>query len=187
MDKMTTYQQNLVVENLGIVDWVIRCRIRVSKMPLFTYEDFYQIGCEALCRAAMAYRQELGDFTPLGGRYVYNAIIDHCRKYGRDASRMVDLDLDSDNDGMIMLYARSEVNMFDAITEKVLLKALTDCKERYSGITRNGIIAMEMRYRGFTPKEIADSFGTNTNNVNAWIARARAKLRNDPAFCAALA
>ena len=53
--KMSAYQRELVEQHLDIVDWVIRCRINVSDRPLQTYEDFYQIGCEALCRAAMKY------------------------------------------------------------------------------------------------------------------------------------
>lgn len=186
MNKMTEYQQNLVVENLSIVDWVIRCRIRVSHLPLLTYEDFYQVGSEALCRAAMAYRQELGEFAPLAGRYVYNAIIDHCRKHGHNAARMVDLDLDIDNDGYALEYISSDHDVFDMINGKLLLKALGECKSRYSGITRNGIEAMEMRYHGYAPREIADHFGTNINNINAWISRARSKLRNDPILLRAI-
>ena len=76
MNKMTEYQCKLVEENLDIIDWVIRCRVKVNGQVLQTYEDFYQIGCEALCRAALAYYPERGTFSPLGSRYVYNAIID---------------------------------------------------------------------------------------------------------------
>ena len=80
MNKMTEYQCKLVEENLDIIDWVIRCRVKVNGQVLQTYEDFYQIGCEALCRAAMAYHPERGTFSPLGSRYVYNAIIDPKRR-----------------------------------------------------------------------------------------------------------
>ena len=51
--KMSAYQRELVEQHLDIVDWVIRCRINVSGRPLQTYEDFYQIGCEALCRTVL--------------------------------------------------------------------------------------------------------------------------------------
>ena len=47
MNKMTEYQCKLVEENLDIIDWVIRCRVKVNGQVLQTYEDFYQIGCEA--------------------------------------------------------------------------------------------------------------------------------------------
>jgi RNA polymerase sigma factor (sigma-70 family) len=186
MNQMTEYQQNLVVENLSIVDWVIRYRIKVPHLPLLTYDDFYQVGSEALCRAAMAYRQELGEFAPLGSRYVYNAIIDHCRKHGHYAAKMVELDMETDNDAYALAYTSSEYDVFDVINGELLRKALGDCKSKYSGITQNGIEAMEMKYQGYSPKEIADFFGTNINNVNAWISRARSKLRKDPILLRAI-
>lgn len=47
MNKMTEYQCKLVEENLDIIDWVIRCRVKVNGQVLQTYEDFYQIGCRS--------------------------------------------------------------------------------------------------------------------------------------------
>ena len=52
---MTDYQDALVLENLDLVNWVIRTRISVPNRPLLTYDDFYAIGCEAICRAALKY------------------------------------------------------------------------------------------------------------------------------------
>ena len=46
---MTDYQRELVIEHLGLIDQVIRKRIRVRGTPLLSYEDFYSVGCEALC------------------------------------------------------------------------------------------------------------------------------------------
>ena len=101
MNKMTEYQCKLVEENLDIIDWVIRCRVKVNGQVLQTYEDFYQIGCEALCRAAMAYHPERGTFSPLGSRYVYNAIIDHCRKQNMLQQYNADL---TDEDGELIAH-----------------------------------------------------------------------------------
>lgn len=46
---MTDYQDALVLENLDLVNWVIRTRISIPNRPLLTYDDFYAIGCEAMC------------------------------------------------------------------------------------------------------------------------------------------
>ena len=48
---MTDYQRELAIEHLGLIDQVIRKRIRVRGTPLLSYEDFYSVGCEALCDA----------------------------------------------------------------------------------------------------------------------------------------
>ena len=76
---MTDYQNELVMEHLDLVNWVIRTRISVPNRPLLTYDDFYAIGCEAICRAALKYQSDSGEFAPFACRYIYNAIIDHCR------------------------------------------------------------------------------------------------------------
>lgn len=81
--RMTEYQRKLVESHLGIVDRIIRSRISVSNQPLLSYEDLYQVGSEALCRAAMNYDPARGGFEPFGGRCVYNALIDHCRIQNR--------------------------------------------------------------------------------------------------------
>ena len=76
---MTDYQDALVLENLDLVNWVIRTRISIPNRPLLTYDDFYAIGCEAICRAALKYQPDMGAFAPFACRYIYNAIVDHCR------------------------------------------------------------------------------------------------------------
>lgn len=72
---MTDYQNELVMEHLDLVNWVIRTRISVPNRPLLTYDDFYAIGCEAICRAALKYQADSGEFAPFACRYIYNAII----------------------------------------------------------------------------------------------------------------
>ena len=47
---MSKEQQQLAEANLNLVDRVIRREIKVSNLPLQTYEDYYQEGCEALYR-----------------------------------------------------------------------------------------------------------------------------------------
>ena len=56
---MTDYQDALVLENLDLVNWVIRTRISIPNRPLLTYDDFYAIGCEAICRAALKYQPDI--------------------------------------------------------------------------------------------------------------------------------
>ena len=60
---MTDYQDALVLENLDLVNWVIRTRISIPNRPLLTYDDFYAIGCEAICRAALLHLPPAGTFT----------------------------------------------------------------------------------------------------------------------------
>ena len=77
---MTDYQNELVMEHLDLVNWVIRTRISVPNRPLLTYDDFYAIGCEAICRAALKYQADSGEFAPFACRYP--RIIHEADKYG---------------------------------------------------------------------------------------------------------
>lgn len=182
MTKMTEYQRKIVEENLEIVDWVIRFRIKVNGQILQTYEDFYQIGCEALCKAAIAYSPEQGPFHPLGSRYVFNAIIDHCRKQNKDKQLYTDLvDEDGDNEFLVdsMQYSDSTDH---AVYEKEVWASFAKCKEKYSGVVLKGMEALELKSLGYTTREIAARHNTTINNVNAWISKARASLKSDPDF-----
>ena len=101
MKALTEYQQKLVEENLDVVDQVLKYRITARGSVLLAYEDFYQIGCEALCRAAAAYQPSIGEFKPYASKAVYNAAIDHIRKQKlesslRACSRIPDSDDDSE-------------------------------------------------------------------------------------------
>ena len=87
---MTDYQDALVLENLDLVNWVIRTRISIPNRPLLTYDDFYAIGCEAICRAALKYQPDMGAFAPFACRYIYNAIVDHCRAMNYRLERSVE-------------------------------------------------------------------------------------------------
>ena len=72
---MTDYQNELVMEHLDLVNWVIRTRISVPNRPLLTYDDFYAIGCEAICRAALKYQADSGEFAPFACRYKFSLYV----------------------------------------------------------------------------------------------------------------
>ena len=163
---MTDYQNELVMEHLDLVNWVIRTRISVPNRPLLTYDDFYAIGCEAICRAALKYQADSGEFAPFACRYIYNAIIDHCRAMNYRLQRSVDAGFE-EGEVLFDLLAHTTVDFEAEVTDDSAMAALRACKEKY---------------QGYESVEIADLYGTTVNNVNAWISRARSKLRNEPAL-----
>lgn len=182
MKQMTEYQRELVTQHLDLVDKVIRCRIGIVGGPLLTYEDFYSVGCEALCRAAMYYKPEQGTFEGLAKRFIYNAMIDHCRKENSQLTIISDCDFEDD-----LASGVFETRDYHDSTDEVLYKqsfgeALRQCKCRYTGIALKGVEAIELKSLGYDTKEIAEQYGTTVNNINAWISRARSKLKQEPEF-----
>ena len=184
---MTDYQRELVIEHLGLIDQVIRKRIRVRGTPLLSYEDFYSVGCEALCDAAMRYRPEEGEFEPYAYVMLYHAMIDHCRKQNRQQSFASDLSVDVDNEAISLeVLSTTDGDIEDALDWADLSRVVSECKKDFSGVARLGIEALELKSLGYTSREIAERYSTTVNNVNAWISRARSKLMSDSRFLAAV-
>ncbi len=184
---MTDYQRELAIEHLGLIDQVIRKRIRVRGTPLLSYEDFYSVGCEALCDAAMRYRPEKGEFEPYAYVMLYHAMIDHCRKQNRQQSFASDLSVDVDNEAISLeVLSTTDGDIEDALDWADLARVVSECKKDFSGVARLGIEALELKSLGYTSREIAERYSTTVNNVNAWISRARSKLMSDSRFLAAV-
>lgn len=176
---MTEYQNALVVEHLGLVKHVIRTRFGVSDQAMLSYDDFYGVGCEAMCRAAMRYDPEVGEFVPFAYKFIYNAIIDHCRRVQYHAERTVGVNSE-DGDDSLDWMVHTTVDFDGEIVDDTAMAALRACKERYSGVARKGVEAIELKMMGIGTPEIAQMYGTTVHNVNAWISRARSKLRQEP-------
>lgn len=139
---MTDYQDALVLENLDLVNWVIRTRISIPNRPLLTYDDFYAIGCEAICRAALKYQPDMGAFAPFACRYIYNAIVDHCRAMNYRLERSVEISEDEnasllDIYGDIFLYgnwSKERDDPFKSRARVYVLKTLKQDKESYLAV-----------------------------------------------------
>ena len=145
---MTDYQDALVLENLDLVNWVIRTRISIPNRPLLTYDDFYAIGCEAICRAALKYQPDMGAFAPFACRYIYNAIVDHCRAMNYRLERSVEISED-ENASLLDMLTCTSVDFDETVTDATAMSALAACKEKYNGVARKGVEAIELKLKGY--------------------------------------
>jgi len=176
---MTEFEEKLVIDNLSLVDTVIRARFHCRPASvLMTYEDLQAVGRAALCRAATRYRPELGQFTTFAGRCIANALIDHCRREAGHDRAAADIS-DEDRKEAVMESA-CVVDEEDATLGALAVETVLDeLKRQYSGVARLGVEAVELKLLGFSSAEIAKRYDTSVNNVNAWISRLRSKLRKD--------
>ncbi|MCR5173344.1 MAG: sigma-70 family RNA polymerase sigma factor [Oscillospiraceae bacterium] len=184
--KMTEYQRILTEQHLGLVDRVIRSRIKLSANPLLTYDDLYQVGCMALCRAAMHYDQKCGTFEAFAYRVVYHAMIDHCRSQNTANAHTADMMPDDEGESIVLRSYGKEVDYDSLVMDGLVRGCLEDCRKRYTGVARKGIEAILLKSLGCSTREIADKHGTSVNNVNAWISRARSRLLKEPEIRALL-
>lgn len=181
--QMTEYQRRLVVENLKCVDWVLKTRVCIMNLPLLDRDELYQVGCEALCNAAMHYDPTKGGFGPYACRAIYNDLMSHCQSaYKHYRRREEIIPCDGTEDAIEDRIQARKVDYVEVIQEKDFLAKLQKVKEIYSGVARKGIEAIELKLLGYKTAEIARRYGTTVNNVNAWITRARSKLKEDSTF-----
>jgi len=178
--KMTDYQRELVVQHMSLVDCVIRTGIYVSNNALEAYEDFYQIGCEALCKAAMSFHPEVCAFQTYASRVVRNALIDHGRAMTTRQKQMAGIDFDTWLSGGEYGCERVPDDSFQVVMDNEALKALAECSKSYSGVIKKGADAIRLKALGYSTAEISAMYHTNRNNVAAWMSKARAKLRVEP-------
>ena len=73
--KLTAEQQEKVEKNIGLVYKVIQDKVHGSyQTGVYTFEDYVQIGCIGLCKAAATDRG--GTFSTYAYRLIWNEICD---------------------------------------------------------------------------------------------------------------
>ena len=101
--KLNAEQQKMVEQHLDLVSIIIRKYISVNEQVRgLEYEDLYQYGCLALCKAAYLYDGRV-KFETFAGTVIRNALLDECRKAMKNYSRSLSYDAcinaDDDDDG----------------------------------------------------------------------------------------
>ena len=171
-------QQVLVEENMGLVGTVIRDNVRdVNRIGLFTYQDIFQIGCLGLSKAAGKYRPGNNKFST----YAYIAIRNEIYN-ALDYATVRRGEIITDTETVLSLMPpRDEVYNTSSDLGDILDRA----RSKATGVTAKGIDALRLLANGYTCREIGELMGgASANNVAAWISKARAFLKSDPAILA---
>ena len=170
-------QQKLVEENLDLPDILLRTKIHPNEtIRGMEFEELYQCGCLALCRAAATYDHST-QFRTYASRVVYNAMIDQCRMAQKHYGNTLNYDAavgGVENSHSIFLQDSGTVD--DTVLAGELTKLLHEAKQTYKGAVLKGIEAIELQLKGYSGAEIARMYGVKNNNVTSWISKARAVL-----------
>lgn len=168
--KLSPEQQRIVSENMGLVGKVIQDKVHgVNQLGIYTYDDIFQIGCIGLCKAA--YTDKGGRFSTYAYRLIWNEICSALIYASRRSAAEITTDPE-------ILAFPSDPE--DAIDVGSGLQAILDRAEAAaSGVTAKGIRALRMMSDGYTCREIGEQMGASSNNVTAWISKARRYLREN--------
>lgn len=95
-------QQEMVEQHLDLVSIILRKYISTNEQIRgLEYDDLYQCGCLALCKAAYHYDGRV-KFETFAGTVIRNALLDECRKATTVYSKQLSYDApvhSNDDDG----------------------------------------------------------------------------------------
>lgn len=189
---LSKQHQELVSQHLKVIDWAIYDYIQVNEQfPGMGYDDLYQEGCLALCRAAATYNGTV-KFKTYAQTVIKNHLIDYCKAMNsRNKTLSLEAPVSEDENYTYACFLATEPDMVETIVgtsmaEQNTLKILASAKPRYKGVALKGIEAIELKVKGYTGKEIAELYGVKSTHVGAWISRAAQKLRQDEQFLSEL-
>ena len=172
-------QRQRVEDHLALVEQVLRRSIKTNEtVDGMGYDDLYQEGCIALCRAAVSYREEMGAFPAYARTVIRNYLLDRCREIQSARKNLPLLSLDA----FAEMGAPEPVSPFhteDLISDVSSDALLSHFRNRYHGTARLGIEALELRVRGYSCADIAKLYQKKPNYIGACISRAAGKLRRE--------
>ena len=181
MAVMTRKEQVLVEEHLGLVQKLVKATMSINEnIQGLGYEDLYQTGCEALCKAALAYDEKRGaSFVTFADVVIRNSLLSHCRKVVKVQAPLSYLDAPIAEDGNITFGDVLCDEAEHGISDKELYIMLAQLEKRFTGIAQKGVAALRLKCQGHTGSEIAGYYGVKPNHVSAWISRALSKMRTE--------
>ena len=181
--KLSTEQQEMVEQHLDLVSIIIRKYIITNEQVRgLEYDDLYQYGCLALCKAAYLYDGRV-KFETFAGKVIRNALLDECHKAMAVDSRSLSYDasVNSDDDGgdTFADLLGDTSDMTDRLFSEELMSIVQTAKKTHKGAVLKGIEAIELRIKGYSGAEIARMYGVKNNNVTSWISKATAVLKHE--------
>lgn len=181
---LTNEQQEMVAANLSVVHWTIRESFHVNETIYgFGYDDLYQEGCIWLCHAAVSYNPALSKFPTYAKKVVRNGLTSYCREQCSRERHFTRLGVGEHGELTAEGSVLQQPDDFESRISMLEVMQLLESRARdYSGVTRLGIKALELKIRGMSITEIAKLYDVPPSHVGAWITRSKQKLRKDPLF-----
>ncbi len=173
--ELTTAQQKIVEDNLGLVGKVIQDKVHgLGLSTLYSYEDLFQIGCIGLCKAAAT--DKGGTFSTYAYRIIWHEICDVLIRSTRIGSNEVSLEA--------MSYSGTEP-AFELSLEKLELEDILSSAVKNAPLAvRKGLLALRLTAQGHKSHEIGQLLQVQSGTVRTWMTKARRFLREQPELAA---
>nr|WP_325239456.1 sigma factor [uncultured Oscillibacter sp.] len=149
---LTPAQQTLVEQNMKLNKRTISSSIGTNEGVCgLGFNDLYQEGAIALCRAAAAYDGVSAKFTAYASTLIRNHLLDCCRAANARQKHLCSVPVGSaiDDDENLSSFLESTPDYQTArqMDQIEMASLLAYYKKEYSGVTRLGIEALELKAR----------------------------------------
>lgn len=146
-------QQEMVEQHLELVSIIIRKYISTNEQIRgLEYDDLYQCGCLALCKAVYHYDGRV-KFETFAGTVIHHALLDECRKaktvYSRQMSYDAHAHSDDDDGDRFAELIQDSYDIDDSIFSEELMQIVETAKKTHKGAVLKGIEAIELRIKGY--------------------------------------
>lgn len=142
-------RHQLVEKSLPLVRWTISRFISCgSYADGLGFDDLYQEGCLALCRAAAAYRDDKGEFSTLAVTAIRNHLLEYCARIVTQARNLPTLSLEAMNEDGREIEANGTgppAPEEETLARISIEQVLGSRKNRYTGSARLGVEALELK------------------------------------------
>lgn len=183
-NKLTEVQQCLVENHLRLVYLTINTHIsRNRHNPHYDYDDLYQVGCMALCVAAIYYKPPT-PFPAFAHLVIRQNLLKYCSKANEWGACFP---IEAQEGHMIENIRDGSASPEECMEAQEVQEKLRMLRNHYSGVARKGIDAIELKQLGYSGADIAKLYGVRPNHVSAWVARARQHLVKDRDFIKSIA
>lgn len=173
----TTQQQAIIEAHLELVSQVISLYIRPNEgICGLGYEDLYQEGCVALCRAAAKFEEGRCQFATFARPVIRNHLYDYCRSIRAERQKLSELSMDTLTEPPDPTY---EDGLDSLISDLDAAALLAHFKKEYRGAAQFGVEALAWKAQGYGGTDVARHFRVKANYVGACISRSTGKLRQE--------
>ncbi len=174
MSCLDELQEKMVAENFGLIHFVIHKYFHFDRND---YDDMFQVGSMALCKAAQRYEVTTGTFATFAVKVIQNEI---CRELRfqhtpRRCPAIPNLSLDYEMKvGENLFFGDTIENGEDQISDMLSIVAIQSALETLDPDEKEII---DMYFHGKTQAEIGKAVGLHQAVVSRRIRRARNKLK----------
>lgn len=153
----------------------------------FDYDDLFQIGSLALCKAIKTYKTTRTAFSTYAMSIIRNELYNAIRERASEHRGQKYSLNDEESSCPTIAVSDGMDEIFESAVYQDYVKIIEEIAGQYGSVVQKGVQAIILMSQNYTTSEIAEKFNVESNAVTSWISRARKYLKKDARLLAFVA